>query len=142
MVQSNKEKADLFNEHLADTFTPDDTLTNRVIIDHLDNNIVTAETIEVFNNEELKIEVSYLENTKFPYAEQMTPNMINELPEKYIKMLIFLFNAILKLQYWTKKLKIAEVILIHKPGKNRHNVSSHRSISQLQNPKKTIAPPN
>jgi hypothetical protein len=46
-------------------------------------------------------------------------------------MLTYLFNAILRLQYWPKQLKIAEIILILKPGNNSNHVSSNRSISLL-----------
>jgi len=57
--------------------------------------------------------------------------MLKELPQKGIVMLTYLFNAILRLQYWPKQLKIAEIILIPKPGKNSNHVSSYRPISIL-----------
>jgi hypothetical protein len=57
--------------------------------------------------------------------------MLKEISQKGIIMLTYLFNAIIRLQYWPKQLKIAEIILIPKPGKNPNLVSSYRSISLL-----------
>ena len=41
------------------------------------------------------------------------------------------FNAILRLEYCPKSLKIARIIMIPKPGKNPMDVSSYRPISLL-----------
>jgi hypothetical protein len=46
-------------------------------------------------------------------------------------MLTYLFNAILRLNYWPKQLKVAEIILTSKPGKNPNHISSYRPISLL-----------
>ena len=45
--------------------------------------------------------------------------------------LAYLFNAILRHQYWPYQLKLAELILIPKPGKDPKDVQSYRSISLL-----------
>jgi hypothetical protein len=42
-----------------------------------------------------------------------------------------LFNTILRHQYWTDKIKLAEIILIPKPGKDPKKVKSYRPISLL-----------
>jgi len=44
---------------------------------------------------------------------------------------MYIFNAILWLEYWPKSLKMAQIIMIHKPGKNPMHVSSYRPISLL-----------
>jgi len=44
---------------------------------------------------------------------------------------MYIFNAILRLEYWPKSLKTAPIIMIHKPGKNPMDVSSYRPISLL-----------
>ena len=46
-------------------------------------------------------------------------------------LLTHLFNAILKQQYWPHKVKVAEVTLIPKPGKDPKEVKSYRPISLL-----------
>jgi len=42
-----------------------------------------------------------------------------------------ILTAILRLQYWPKSLNTAQIIMIHKPGKNTTDVSSYRPISLL-----------
>jgi len=44
---------------------------------------------------------------------------------------MYIFNAILRLQYWPKSLKIAQIIMIPKPGKNPMDVSSYPPIRLL-----------
>jgi hypothetical protein len=46
-------------------------------------------------------------------------------------MLTYLYYAIPRLNYWPKQLKVTEIILISKPGKNPNHVSSYRPISLL-----------
>jgi hypothetical protein len=44
---------------------------------------------------------------------------------------ISLTHAILRLQYWPHKLKLTEIILMPKPGKNPKEVKSYRPLSLL-----------
>jgi len=44
---------------------------------------------------------------------------------------MYIFNAILRLEYWPKSLNIAQIIMIPKPGKNTIDVSSYWPISLL-----------
>ena len=44
---------------------------------------------------------------------------------------MYIFNAILRLECWPKSLKIAQIIMIPKPGKKPMDVSSYRPISLL-----------
>ena len=57
--------------------------------------------------------------------------MLKELPQKSMVLLIYLFNAVLRYQYWPHKLKLAEIILIPKPGKDQKELKSYRPISLL-----------
>jgi hypothetical protein len=43
---------------------------------------------------------------------------MKELPKKGLVMLTYIFNAMLRISYWLKQLKTAEIILIPKPGKD------------------------
>jgi len=61
----------------------------------------------------------------------ITPTMLKQLPHKGILLLTYLFNAILRLHYWPLSLKVAEIILIPKPGKGPTEVTSYRPISLL-----------
>jgi hypothetical protein len=57
--------------------------------------------------------------------------MIQELPPSGHKTLLQLYNAILRLEYWPTKFKLARVIMIPKPGKQPTDVTSYRPISLL-----------
>jgi potassium voltage-gated channel Eag-related subfamily H protein 8 len=57
--------------------------------------------------------------------------MLKELPKEGLINLMYIFNAILRLEYWPKSLKIAQTIMIPKPGKNPMDVPSFRPISLL-----------
>jgi hypothetical protein len=61
----------------------------------------------------------------------ITPKMFKELPQKGTILLTYLFNAILRHQYWPHKLKLAEIILIPKPGKDPKEVKAYRPLSLL-----------
>jgi hypothetical protein len=52
-------------------------------------------------------------------------------PKKVLVMLTYIFNAMLRLSYWQKQLKTAEVFLIPKPGKDPKELSPYRPINLL-----------
>jgi hypothetical protein len=57
--------------------------------------------------------------------------MLIELPKEGLVNLTFIFNAILRLEYWHKSLKVAQIIMINKPEKNPMDFSSYRRINLL-----------
>jgi hypothetical protein len=57
--------------------------------------------------------------------------MLKELPKEGLANPMYTFDAILRLEYWPKSLNIAQIIMIHKHGKNPMEVSSYRPISLL-----------
>jgi len=61
----------------------------------------------------------------------ITARMLKELPQEGFLNLMYIINAILRLNYWPTSLKRAQIIMIPKPGKNPTNVSSYRPISLL-----------
>jgi len=57
--------------------------------------------------------------------------MLKELPQKGLLNLLHILNAIIRLEYWPKSLKQAQIIKLPKPGKNPIDVTSYRPISLL-----------
>jgi hypothetical protein len=57
--------------------------------------------------------------------------MLHEMPHEGYQALLYIFNAIRRLQYWPAPLKQAKIIMIQKPGKNPTDVASYRPISLL-----------
>jgi hypothetical protein len=71
-----------------------------------------------------------LNQKKAPGLDLITARMLKELPKEGLVNPMYIFNVILRLEYWPKPLKIAQ-IMITKPGKNPIYVSSSRPISLL-----------
>jgi hypothetical protein len=130
-ARSNKEKANLFAEHLADVFTPNDNIHNQEIVDFLQHDQVTEEPTIMLTPKEIKKEITYLNNKRAPGLDQISAKMIQELPKKGTVTVTYIFNAVLRLHSWPKHLKVAKIILVLKPGKNPKHVTSYRSISLL-----------
>jgi hypothetical protein len=57
--------------------------------------------------------------------------MMKELPKKGLVVLTYIFNAMLRISYWPKQLKTAEIILIPKPGKDPKELTLYSPISLL-----------
>jgi hypothetical protein len=56
---------------------------------------------------------------------------MKEFPKKRLVMLIYIYNAMLRLNFWPKQLNTAEIILIPKPEEDPKELSSYRQISLL-----------
>uniref|UniRef100_A0A1Y1JXT3 Reverse transcriptase domain-containing protein n=2 Tax=Photinus pyralis TaxID=7054 RepID=A0A1Y1JXT3_PHOPY len=87
--------------------------------------------IKPLTPKEIAKEIKLLNPKKSPGSDLVTAKMLKELPRKGIVMLTYIFNAIIRLGYWPKRLKTAQIIMINKPGKEPTEVSSYRPISLL-----------
>jgi len=63
--------------------------------------------------------------------ELITAHMLKELPYEGFLNLMYILNAILRMDYWPTSLKRTQIIMIPKPGKHPTDVSSYRPISLL-----------
>ena len=72
-----------------------------------------------------------LNQKKAPGLELITARMLKELLKERLVKLMYIFNVILRLEYWPKPLDIAQIIRRPKPGKNPMDVSSFRPNSLL-----------
>jgi len=66
-----------------------------------------------------------LNRKKAPGLDLITARMIKKLPKEGLVNLMYIFNAILRLEYWPKLLKTAQIIMIPKTGKNPMDISSY-----------------
>jgi len=66
-----------------------------------------------------------------PGIDLINAQMLKELPHEGFQLLMYIFNAILRLDYWPTSLKQAQIIMIPKLGKNPTDFSSFRPISLL-----------
>jgi len=72
-----------------------------------------------------------LNQKKAPGLELITARMLKELLKERLVKLMYIFNVILRLEYWPKPLDIAQIIRRPKPGKNPMYIFPYRPISLL-----------
>lgn len=133
-VKSPQEKANRFAYHLSQVFKPNDanTTADETEIDNiigqdlqLDPPIKSVKPSEVIST------IKSMDNNKAPGFDLIDKKVLGELPRKAIVYITYLFNAILRVGYFPALWKVSQIIMIHKPGKPAHEVSSYRPISLL-----------
>lgn len=126
-AKNANEKVNAFANHLEKVFTPNDTSS---CIDQPGiNDTVTCPM--KFRFATIKSAVRDLDTKKSPGADRITATMICYLPDSAMKMLMFIFNAILRLGFFPSSWKMSEIVMIPKPGKDVSQVTSYRPISLL-----------
>jgi hypothetical protein len=75
--------------------------------------------------------ISTLNPNKAPGYDNITAVILKQLPRKGQMTLLYILNAILRLNYWPRSFKVAQIIMILKQCKNPANVTSYRPISLL-----------
>lgn len=134
-ARNAKQKADLFANHLAKVFTPH-TSTNNVDLDDINKFLDSPFQMELpmknFKIREIKsIIKSEINAKKAPGFDLITGKILKELPDVCLKLITMLFNAIIRLSYFPSQWKVAQIIMIQKPGKKENEVESYRPISLL-----------
>ena len=134
-ARSESEKAYAFAEHLHEVFQP----AAQEITDQEEKELICLEeipvqkelpTIKVKNKEVLQI-LKSLQNKKSPGYDNISGKLIKELSPKGIRFLAILINAVFRLCHFPSQWKVAQIILIGKPGKNPDLPTSYRPISLL-----------
>jgi len=130
-AKTDQEKADTFATHLQNIFTPNEPTTDsNECPPQTENN--WHKTIKKVTLKELKRELKYNINPKkSPGYDLITGLVLKKLPTKGLKMLLLLVNATFRLMYVPAQWKIAEMIMILKPGKKATEMKSYRPISLL-----------
>ncbi|KAL4107116.1 hypothetical protein QTP88_018548 [Uroleucon formosanum] len=132
---SDFEKAELFKEHLSQTFQP-----HSEIIDN--ENMNTVETflnaslpltlpVKSFTPNDVKYAILKYSLNKSPGYDHITAEVARSLPTRAIVHITHIFNASLRLSYFPLLWKFSTIILFPKPNKPPDIPSSHRPISLL-----------
>ena len=133
-LRTESQKADAFAEHLAKTFTPnpkingidDSYIHSKLQQDHqLDLPLQPTTPKELIKN------IKMMDNRKAPGFDLIDKKVLQELPRKAIVFLTNLFNAIMRVSYFPAMWKVSQIIMILKPGKPVHDITSYRPISLL-----------
>lgn len=131
-AKNNEQKAKRFAEHLEAIFQPNEGESD--VIPSLNENILLEEEehIKLVTPREVVSEIKRnISPRKSPGYDLISGEILRNLPKKATVKLTTIINAALRLKYVPDLWKIAEVIMIAKPGKPPHETSSYRPISLL-----------
>ncbi|CAB0039188.1 unnamed protein product [Trichogramma brassicae] len=133
-ARSDCDKAKIFAEHLYGVFgTPDRQITE------VEENLLLQESpppcqeaqIKSAKVREVQNLIRKLKARKSPGYDGITAKALIELPAKAVRFLTILINACFRLKYFPSQWKVAQIILIPKPGKPVELPTSYRPISLL-----------
>lgn len=133
-ARSNYEKATAFAVHLRDVFTPLETRNeekDKEIRDFLQSPNQLCLPLRAATPKEISREIITLPTGKAPGYDQIDSTLIKNLPKKGIMFLVMLFNSCLRLSHFPSQWKIAQVVMVPKPGKPVEETLSYRPISLL-----------
>ena len=129
-ARDNMQKADVFAEYLANTFTPHVSIEEEILPDITPSS--WSITLDPVTSKEITDEIKTSFSTKkSPGFDLLTGEVLQKIPRKGIIILTHIFNAALRLKHVPDSWKVAEVIMILKPGKPPNDVKSYRPISLL-----------
>lgn len=127
-VRDNQGKANLFADYLSNIFTPLPGNQNLAESRDQETNIkippVTVKEVE----DTIKTKIN---PSKAPGYDLITGAVLKQLPRKALLQITRLVNAAFRISYVPLPWKIAEVIMIPKPGKPPEELPSYRPISLL-----------
>lgn len=128
-ARSSNQKADIFASHLAQTFTPIEDQEGETT---WEERCQEEESIRPTSPNEVYAEIKEnMKSRKAPGFDLITGEVLKQLPRKALVKLTHLFNAAFRLRYVPRFWKVAEVIMVPKPGKPLHEITSYRPISLL-----------
>lgn len=135
-ARTEKEKASTFGEHLQKTFQPYPSeipdFENDEITKFLNSPLQMDVPIKNFSISEVKTATNQqLNPKKTPGHDKITGKLLQELSSKGYRYITYLFNGILRTCCFPEQWKMAQIILIPKPGKDQNRVESYRPISLL-----------
>ena len=135
-ARTYEEKAENFATHLSHVFTPWEAVNQSSDDTEIDSFLEAPFQLDVPIPKFKFIEVTDMIKTKIntnksPGFDLITGKLLHELPERAIRVLTYIFNAIIREKYYPILWKISEIIMIQKPGKNPDDTTSYRPISLL-----------
>ena len=140
-ARSNDEKAKTFAIHLSEVFEPNER-NEETPEDDEDIHRAINETYQLelpiahFTIRNVQTAIRNLKQKKAPGYDLITASILQELPYVGLCFLTYLFNSILRTSCFPPQWKVAQIIMISKPGKNPEETKSYRPISLLPIPSK------
>jgi hypothetical protein len=129
-ARSDAEKASIFAHHLSKVFTSNEQIGSQNL-PHDETVISDIPPTKYKWHVVQKMIKENIDSKKAPGHDLISGKMLKELPKKCIKLITYIFNAVMKTGYYPETWKISQIIMIPKPGKDVTNVNSYRPISLL-----------
>ncbi|KAL1460245.1 hypothetical protein WDU94_012171 [Cyamophila willieti] len=130
-IRDNQSKANVFAEYLANIFSPNEPGPNAeplLDIPYQEEEYCIPNTTVREVQKTIKDEIN---PKKAPGYDLITGQVLKELPRKACVKITQIINAAFRLQYVPQIWKVAEVIMIQKPGQKPEDLKSYRPISLL-----------
>lgn len=134
----DKQKSEMFAKQFATVHTPRPSTTNEQRdIDECITNLPRSEMDEqakrdtYISHKNLKMAIRSFSNNKAPGPDGISYLLLKKLPRKAQVQLLYLINAIVRIQYFPIAWKEAIVIPIYKVGKDATKPGSYRPIALL-----------
>lgn len=128
-AKSDIEKANTFAHVLRSTFSnPSPIITNNNNNSYRDTSFEPFEKITI---KEVWNAVQQLKNKKSGGFDLIKGDVLKQLPYHGFVRLTTIMNAVLTHKYIPTCWKVAEIVMVQKPGKNPHDPKSYRPISLL-----------
>jgi len=103
----------------------------RVTLNYLESTIQTYPPIQRIKIGEVQKIIRNLKDNKAPGHDLITGKVLKELPQKVVRLITIIYNALIRLNYFPALWKVAQIILIPKPGKKPEEPASYRPLSLL-----------
>ena len=132
---SNREKSELFADHLSSVFTPFTDFTNTehetLVFDTLDIPLQMTPPPLPFTPSQVAQQIRHLPKRKAPGYDLITAEGLQQMPRKALVFLTTIYNCILRTTNFPLQWKYSHIKMIHKRDKDIFNPSSYRPISLL-----------
>jgi len=99
MGKKLQQEAELFAEYLYEVFSAHNNDQEEEVEQDLATPIQSQERLKAVTLKEIKDQIKILNQKKTPAFYLITPTMLNELPKEGLVHLMYIFSAILRLEY-------------------------------------------
>ncbi|CAH2216481.1 jg25955, partial [Pararge aegeria aegeria] len=133
-ARSNIEKAIEYAEYLESVFKPhesSDLNHDDEVRSYLQTPLQMSLPLNSCSPKEVIRAIKDLKGRKAPGYDQIDDKLLRKLPQKGLMLLVIIFNACIRLGHFPSQWKIAQVVMVPKPGKSPQKTSSYRPISLL-----------
>lgn len=142
LIYEHETKAELFADSMENQFqTPDfshpnDDFIYNTILNH--NNSSAHRKQIFFSPGEVRNVIRRLPNRKAPGPDKISNCALKHISNRVIIYICKIFNGCARQEYFPKSWKLAEVIMLPKPGKDPKIPTNHRPISLLNSLSKVL----